>query len=1002
MPFFSVVVPSYENGALLPACLDSVRAQTLADWECIVVVDGSSDDSADVARLFAKDDARFSVEVKPQNEGLHHARRTGTELSRGDYLIYLDADDALVAPDVLERLRAELTAAPCDILRFGLVAEPSRGTPEQSARGFTAWSNAESGRVTGERACSLAFVEPLDRSIPWHMTHRIFTSSLAKRAFSLMSRERLERAEDAYEYLVCASLAETERECCEVQGYLYRMGAGITNVSTLSPENFAREAQGLRACYEAAQTWAESFDAFDLTPAARGLRSRLIEAICVTWNDRIAPENREQAAQIMAETVGYAATACEMYRTVRYHAGAGEWSFGTDEQRAYIERIRGIADRLAQNAEPGPSKDHMELMKRKADAAMSTSINRDLLDRMAQEPLRIFVSAHKEVELFDSDILQPIQVGAARASRRFSHMIQDDQGENISELNPLYCELTAQYWAWKNVDAPYVGFCHYRRYFNFADERFPESDWGEVMEERIDARTQKRYGLDDESIRKAVEGYDVITTEVKDLRSLPGMAFTPLAQYSAAPYLHDDDLIRALAILEDLHPEYRQDVSEFANGNHSCFCNMYIMRKELFDDYCAWLFPILERFVQTTDMSRYSREALRTPGHLSERLFNIYLHHHQRNGAGWKTKQVQCVRIIDPEPSCALDELDLDRTHGLPVVPCVFAADGNYVPMLTTTIYSMMRNASSTRHYDVVVMARQISGDQQDQMARFFRRFPNMSLRFLDVSRLVESYELTTNNEHIGAETYYRFLIQDALPFYDKVLYLDSDLIIEGDVAHLFDTDLGDSLIGAVRDIDFLGNLNMPDGIRLNYAREVLRMAEPYDYFQAGVLLLNTAGLRDHVSVQKWLDLASDPKYIYNDQDILNEYCQGRVQYLDPSWNVMNDCGGRIGNVFTFAPNDVFTEFTKARANERVIHYAGFQKPWNTSHCDRQERYWLYARDTPFYENLIMRLFEVDGTAERHAKLDLKNRIYDSLGPLAPIYSKSKRYALYYVRKARG
>ena len=171
------------------------------------------------------------------------------------------------------------------------------------------------------------------------------------------------------------------------------------------------------------------------------------------------------------------------------------------------------------------------------------------------------------------------------------------------------------------------------------------------------------------------------------------------------------------------------------------------------------------------------------------------------------------------------------------------------------------------------------------------------------------------------------------------MLYLDSDLIIEGDVAELYDTDLGENLIGAVRDIDFLGNLNMKDGARLKYARQVLNMSNPYDYFQAGVLVLNTRGLRSHVPVKQWLTVATKTKYIYNDQDILNEYCQGKVLYLDASWNVMNDCGGRIAKVFTFAPGPVFDEFSAARTRERVIHYAGFEKPWNTPYCDRREKY---------------------------------------------------------------
>ena len=69
-------------------------------------------------------------------------------------------------------------------------------------------------------------------------------------------------------------------------------------------------------------------------------------------------------------------------------------------------------------------------------------------------------------------------------------------------------------------------------------------------------------------------------------------------------------------------------------------------------------------------------------------------------------------------------------------------------------------------------------------------------------------------------------------------------------------------------------------------------MSDPYNYFQAGVLVLNTCEMRRLHTIEEWLEIASNPNYIYNDQDILNAQCEGRVHYLDPAWNVMHDCGG--------------------------------------------------------------------------------------------------------------
>ena len=84
--------------------------------------------------------------------------------------------------------------------------------------------------------------------------------------------------------------------------------------------------------------------------------------------------------------------------------------------------------------------------------------------------IKILIACHKPTDFLCSDILQPIQVGAARAAVRLPDMLHDDEGENISALNPMYCELTAQYWAWKNLDCDYYGFFHYRRYLSFAGQ----------------------------------------------------------------------------------------------------------------------------------------------------------------------------------------------------------------------------------------------------------------------------------------------------------------------------------------------------------------------------------------------------------------------------------------------------------------------------------------------------------------------------------------------------
>jgi len=85
--------------------------------------------------------------------------------------------------------------------------------------------------------------------------------------------------------------------------------------------------------------------------------------------------------------------------------------------------------------------------------------------------INIYIACHKQVQVLNDDIFHPVQVGTALKKDCFEQYLHDNTGDNISEKNQMYCELTAQYWAWKNEDADYYGLMHYRRYFSFDETK---------------------------------------------------------------------------------------------------------------------------------------------------------------------------------------------------------------------------------------------------------------------------------------------------------------------------------------------------------------------------------------------------------------------------------------------------------------------------------------------------------------------------------------------------
>ena len=117
-PIFSIIVPCYNLAPWIRACLDSVLAQSYADWECIVVDDESKDESGKILDEYAARDARIRV-IHQQNKGEGGSRNTGIAAARGEWIFFLDGDDVM-APGALERLSGLIEAYPREkLIRFG-------------------------------------------------------------------------------------------------------------------------------------------------------------------------------------------------------------------------------------------------------------------------------------------------------------------------------------------------------------------------------------------------------------------------------------------------------------------------------------------------------------------------------------------------------------------------------------------------------------------------------------------------------------------------------------------------------------------------------------------------------------------------------------------------------------------------------------------------------------------------------------------------------------------
>jgi len=582
--------------------------------------------------------------------------------------------------------------------------------------------------------------------------------------------------------------------------------------------------------------------------------------------------------------------------------------------------------------------------------------------------IKLFISHSPNSDNFciDSPYVYNVIAGADfQTSETHSRMYLDNQGENISYRNKSYCELTVLYWAWKNIAADYYGFCHYRRLFSFNPQALKAvKNYGVYEYESLNDEALFDLQWNDESISEAVSGFDFITSAAIKTDLLDAVSVRE--HWSKADVLPDSAIDQVLDIVRERYGWLYQTAVTYFDSDIFYPCNMFIMSKAMMDTWLPVLFDILGVYEERVDMSHYSIQMLRTTGHIAERLFGIFYTYEKELGQH-KLKELDIVLFKSTKKPYTIKPAS-DRS-----IPIVFCANDNFVPYLDVCLSSLLDKTSIQNEYQVFIFNTDISPGHQQALKKQFDRYPQASLDFIDVSEYFKGKEMSTTGiiSHVTIETFFRFLIPEIMHGYKKVVYLDCDIIIMDDIASLYYEDIGDNLLGAVIDADYLACINedlmvpgrqLNNGMqRYNYTKNILGMQDPYSYFQAGVLLFNLEEMRKSFDFDTLINTAYSYDFIYYDQDVLNKLCTGRVHLLDASWNVMVDHQlgeGRLRLINKWAPSEVAAQYLTARQHPRIIHYAGEQKPWNAPDSDYAEEFWLHARKSPFYEKITERRIE--------------------------------------------
>lgn len=255
--------------------------------------------------------------------------------------------------------------------------------------------------------------------------------------------------------------------------------------------------------------------------------------------------------------------------------------------------------------------------------------------------IKILVCCHKKCEIPNNDVFLPIQVGASISDidlgMQRDDLVSSQACDNISSKNKSYCELTAVYWAWKNIkklypDLEYIGLNHYRRYFCF--------DKTDVFEDVIveSLSELKNYKLDFVRLSNWLLNKKAIVAKE---RIYP---FPLFVDYCICHISSDIKLLRK--IVHDLCPDYDESFYRvIMRGNELSHYNMFVMDWNSFDSYCKWLFPILAEVERLINIENYSASQKRIFGYMAERLFNVWLFKNEV-----KLKKLNVYKYDDTKP----------------------------------------------------------------------------------------------------------------------------------------------------------------------------------------------------------------------------------------------------------------------------------------------------------------------------------------------------------------
>jgi lipopolysaccharide biosynthesis glycosyltransferase len=292
-------------------------------------------------------------------------------------------------------------------------------------------------------------------------------------------------------------------------------------------------------------------------------------------------------------------------------------------------------------------------------------------------------------------------------------------------------------------------------------------------------------------------------------------------------------------------------------------------------------------------------------------------------------------------------------------------------------IQSIIENSDKNIRHNIFILHKDISEESLGLLKRQINAVNNFSISLVNVNDYIKNYNFDiSNRKDLAVETFFRLLIPTVFSGLEKILYLDCDMLCLGNLYHLFNIPLDNTIIAAARDLWNISDYyRIKNGKKLN---EVGNLKNPDDYFSSGMMLIDIKKFNDFIGSKELLELASSRLWKTVDQDVLNHVLEGKVLFVSNEWNFLSVRFDGV-NYIKHLPQYLQEEYFGAKKAPKIIHFAGdARKPWeNFVNVQYGELFWKYAARTPFIDEIVRRMEEkklIGLSYREHVFNDIRDR----------------------------